>query len=101
MKPTLYAVLIMLSLGFSISTEAQRPITISSSTTTSLAFGSDICPGTNCIITIAPTAVFTINNTTQCNICKFTGGTVIIAPGSNLTLKGVNTFNNMEVFLNK
>jgi hypothetical protein len=101
MKPTLYAVLIMLSIGFSLSTDAQTPITISSSTTSSLAFGSDICPGTNCIITIAPAAVFTIDNTTQCNICVFTGGTVIIAPGSNLTLKGVDSFNNMQVFVNQ
>lgn len=101
MKPTLYTALILFSLGFSISTEAQTAIAINTSTTSSASFGGNICPSGNCVITIAPAAVFTIDNATSCNTCVFTGGTVIIGAGSNLSLSGVDSFNNSKVFINQ
>jgi hypothetical protein len=100
MKPTLYLLLFVLFMGLSLSTEAQHttyPIT--SNVNTSSFGGGVIC--TNCIIAISPGVTITIDNNCGCNTCNFVGGTVVIKAGSSFALTGIDSFKNMQVYVNQ
>ncbi|HEY4060806.1 MAG TPA: hypothetical protein VGM30_02840 [Puia sp.] len=99
MKPNLYATLFVLITGISLSAEAQTTYPITANVSTS-SFGTGaIC--SDCNIVISPGVTVTINSTCSCNNCTFTGGTVLIVPGSNFTLSGTDSFKNETVLISQ
>src|ERR1700753_1632146 len=99
MKPTLYAVLLTLFTGFSLSLEAQTIYSITSNTNSS-AFAGGVSR-TNCILQISPGVTFTVDNSWTCNTCNFVGGTVTLQSGSILTLSGIDSLSKTTVNLNQ
>jgi hypothetical protein len=99
MKPTLLAALFTLISAISLSANAQRTYTPITSSFSSSAYPSGtIC--NSCELVLSPGVTITINSTCACTNCTFVGGTVIIAPGSNFTLSGVDSFENENVQMN-
>jgi len=96
MKPTFFAVLFTLLTSISLSSAAQTIISVNSSVTST---GGTIC--TNCIVKIASGVTYTLDGTVSCTTCTFTGGTVVIKAGSNVTLNGVDSFKNTQVYINQ
>jgi hypothetical protein len=78
---------------------AQTVYNITTNTSTSSFGGGVIC--TNCDVVISPGIILTINSTCTCTTCTFSGGTISIASGSNLTLSGTDSFKNETVILNQ
>jgi hypothetical protein len=99
MKPTLFALLFILTTAISLSANAQRAYTPITSSFSSTAYPSGtIC--NSCELVLSPGVTITINSTCACTNCTFVGGTIIIASGSNFTLSGVDSFVNENVQMN-
>jgi hypothetical protein len=96
MKPTLYTVVFIFLIGTSLSSAAQTLISVNSSTTMN---SGSIC--SNCIVKIASGVTLTLDGTVSCTTCTFTGGTVVVKSGSNITLNGVDSFKNSTVYINQ
>jgi hypothetical protein len=98
MKPTLPAALITLFSAFSLSSNAQTVVNITSNTSTSTYGTGAIC--TYCIINISPGVTLNINNTASCSQCTFNGGTVTVT-ATGFTLNAQTVFNNSTVLISQ
>jgi len=100
MKPIFTRIVFFLILTvFYQAATAQTVVNLTSNTSTSIYPSGSIC--NDCIINISPGVTLTINSNCSCTTCTFSGGTVVMASGSNFALSGTDSFKNETVLVNQ
>ena len=89
----------LLLIALSRAANAQLVYNVTTNTNSSVFGSGVIC--NDCDIIISPGVTLTINSTCSCTNCTFSGGTFVVAAGSNFTLNGTDSFKNETVILNQ